>query len=76
MEFQVSTKTGIPTCENIKTYTNTSTETTANTSTTASEFNILPSVVDEAKKNSFHDYQQRDYDFEKLEKLLLANPVH
>lgn len=29
-----------------------------------------------AKKNSFHDYQQRDYDFEELEKILIANPVH
>ena len=25
-----------------------------------------------AKKNPFHNYQQRDYDFEELEKYLLA----
>lgn len=139
---EVSTKTGVPICENIGTYTNTTTENTANTTTSTPEPAIPASVVDEAKniftdlglsekdilsivkasgndiskcktaknilcqqtqkiqnivgwliravtenyqsvskkpatkKNSFHDYQQQDYDFEELEKALLANPVH
>lgn len=137
-----TTKTGVPTCENIGTYTNTTTENTTNISTSTPEPDIAASVVDEAKniftnlglsekdiltivkasgndiakckvaksilcqqtqkiqnvvgwliravtenyqsvskkpaakKNSFHDYQQRDYDFEELEKMLLANPIH
>lgn len=136
---EVSTKTGLPTCENIETYTNTTTENTANTTTSTPGPAIPASVVDEAKnilsdlglsekdiitivrasgndiskcktaksilgqqtqkiqnvtgwliravtenyqsvskkpaskRNSFHDYQQRDYDFEELEKCLLAN---
>ena len=135
----MSTKTEIPTCENIGTYTNTTTENTTNISTSTTEHTVPASVVDEAKnllsdlglsekemlsilkasgndiskcktaknilcrqtqkiqnvagwliravtenyqsvskkpatkKNSFHDYQQRDYDFEELEKMLLAN---
>lgn len=136
---EVSTKTGIPTCENIGTYTNTTTDNTPNISTSTPEPDMAASVVNEAKniftdlglsekdiltivkasgndiskckvaknilcrqtqknqkvagwliravtenyqsvskkptskKNSFHDYQQRDYDFEELEKCLLAN---
>ncbi len=129
----MSTKIGVPTCENIGTYTNTTTENTANTSTSTPEPAIPASVVDDAKniftdlglsekdilsivkasgndiskcetaksilcrqtqkiqnvagwliravtenyrsvskkpatkKNSFHDYQQRDYNFEELD---------
>ena len=136
---ELSTKTEIPTCENIGTYTNTTTENTTNISTSTTEPTVPASVVDEAKnllsdlglsekemlsilkasgndiskcktaknilcqqtqkiqnvagwliravtenyqsvskkpaakKNSFHDYQQRDYNFEELEKMLLAN---
>ena len=31
------------------------------------------SVPDKPSKNSFNDYEQRNYDFDALEKMLLAN---